>query len=77
MVMARGLRLIACGGVIGLAGGLAVSELIRGLLYGITATDPITFAGAIVLVGAVGTMAAVVPAIRAARVDPLIALRRE
>jgi len=75
--MARGLQLITCGGVIGLAGGLAVSQLIRGLLYGVTATDPMTFAGVVVLVGTVGTMAAFVPAIRAARVDPLIALRQE
>ena len=77
MVMARGLRLITYGGVLGLAGGLAVSRLIRGLLYGVTTTDPMTFAGVIVLVGSVGTMAAFVPAIRAARVDPLIALRQE
>jgi putative ABC transport system permease protein len=77
MVMARGLRLITYGGILGLAGGLAVSRLIRNLLYGVTATDPMTFAGVIVLVGAVGAMAAFVPAIRAARVDPLIALRQE
>jgi predicted permease len=77
MVMARGLRLITYGGVLGLAGGLAVSRLIRDLLYGVTATDPMTFAGVIVLVGTVGTLAAFVPAIRAARVDPLIALRQE
>jgi putative ABC transport system permease protein len=77
MVVGRGLRLIAYGGALGLAGGLAVSQLIRGLLYGVTATDPVTFAGVIVLVVTVGTIAAVVPAIRAARVDPLIALRQE
>ncbi len=77
MVMARGLRLITYGGVLGLAGGLALSRLIRNLLYGVTATDPMTFAGVIVLVGTVGAMAAFVPAIRAARVDPLIALRQE
>jgi predicted permease len=77
MVMARGLRLIAYGGVLGLMGGLAASQLIRGLLYEVTATDPVTFAGVIVLVVVVGTMAAAVPAIRAARVDPLIALRQD
>jgi len=77
MVMARGLRLITYGGLLGLAGGLAVSQLIRGLLYGVTATDPMTFAGVIVLVGTVGTVAAFAPAIRAARVDPLNALRQE
>ena len=77
MVMARGLGLIAYGSVFGLAGGLAVSQLIRGLLYGITATDPMTFAGVIVLVGAVGSLAAIAPAVRAARVDPLIALRQD
>jgi predicted permease len=77
MVMARGLRLIGYGGVLGLAGGLAVSQLLRGLLYGIGTTDPVTFGGVIVLVGAVGSMAAIAPAVRAARVDPLIALRQE
>ena len=77
MVMGRGLRLIAYGGVLGLAGGLTVSRLIRGLLYEISATDPVTFAFVIVLVVVVGTIAAAVPAIRAARVDPLIALRQE
>jgi predicted permease len=77
MVIARGLRLIAYGGVLGLAGGLAVSRLIRGLLYEVSATDPLTFAGVVVLVAVVGTLAAAVPAIRAARVDPLIALRQE
>jgi len=75
--MARGLRLITYGGALGLAGGLAVSQFISGLLYGVTPTDPMTFASVIVLVGAVGTMAAAVPSIRAARVDPLIALRQE
>ena len=77
IVMARGLRLITYGGVLGLAGGLAASQLIRGLLYQITATDPVTFAGVVVLVVVVGALAAAVPAIRAARVDPLIALRQE
>jgi putative ABC transport system permease protein len=77
LVMTRGLLLIGCGGVLGLAGGLAVSQMIRGLLYGITATDPVTFAGVIALVGAVGALAALEPAVRAARVDPLIALRQE
>jgi predicted permease len=77
MVMACGLRLITYGGVLGLAGGLAASQLIRDLLYGVTATDPMTLAGVIMLVGTVGSLAAAVPALRAARVDPLVALRQE
>jgi putative ABC transport system permease protein len=77
MVIARGLGLIAYGGVLGLMGGLGVSQMIRGFLYEVTATDPVTFASVVVLVVVVGTMAAAVPAIRAARVDPLIALRQE
>jgi putative ABC transport system permease protein len=77
MFMTRGLQLITCGGVLGLAGGVAVSESLRGFLYGITATDPVTFAGVIVLVAVVGTVAAIVPARRAARVDPLVALRQD
>jgi predicted permease len=77
MVMARGLRLITYGGVLGLIGGLAVSRLIHGFLYEVTGADPLTFAGVTVLVVVIGTMAAAVPAIRAARVDPLVALRQE
>jgi hypothetical protein len=77
MILARGLKMTACGGAIGLAGGLAVSQLIRGFLYGVTATDPLTFAAVIVLVFIVGTAAAFVPAVRAARLNPLAALRDE
>jgi ABC-type antimicrobial peptide transport system permease subunit len=75
--MTRGLQLVTLGSLLGVAGGVAVSESLRSLLYGITATDPITFASVIVLVGVVGTIATIVPAIRAARVDPLVALRQD
>jgi putative ABC transport system permease protein len=77
MVMARGLRLIACGSVLGLTGGLVASGLIRGFLYGISATDPVTFVVVVLVIGAMGTIAAVVPAIRAAHVDPIVALRHD
>jgi ABC-type antimicrobial peptide transport system permease subunit len=77
LVLARGGLLISLGAVIGLGGALALSRLTASLLFGISATDPLTFAGVVVVLGAVAAPACLIPARRAARVDPIIALRAE
>jgi putative ABC transport system permease protein len=77
MVMNHGLSLVAGGAVVGLLGGLAVANYIQALLFGIPSYDPMTFAGVAVVVLFVSAIAAFVPAHRATRVDPLVALRQE
>lgn len=76
-VVAEGLGLTAIGLTIGLAGALAVSRFLSTLLFGVAPTDPLTFASVAVVVLAVALVASLVPARRAARVDPMHALRQE
>ena len=63
--------------VLGLIGSLAATRLLEGLLYGVAPRDPLTFAAVISVMGVVGLAACVVPALRAARVDPLVAIRKD
>jgi putative ABC transport system permease protein len=77
MVVRQGLLLTLAGIVIGLAGAFAVTRLMQSLLFGVRATDPLTFAVVPVLVAAVAILAAYLPARRASKVDPMIALRYE
>ena len=77
MVLAQSSRLIGAGLAIGLLGALFSARLLHSLLYGIGARDPFTFAGVIVLLGAVAVAACLIPALRAARVNPAVALRDE
>ena len=77
MVMMQGLRLVAIGAVLGLAGALALSRFLESLLYGITTHDPVTFAAVTGLLVTVSVLAVLIPAWRATQVDPLVALRNE
>jgi len=76
-IVAKGLTLVVAGLGLGLAGALALSRLLRSLLFGIDAYDPATFTGVAVVLLGVGLLACVLPARRALRVDPLTALRQE
>ena len=76
-VLRQGVLLAGTGVVIGLAGALALSRVLETLLYGVSATDPVTFLGTGVGLGLVAVVATWVPARRAARVDPVTALRAE
>ena len=77
LVMRRGMLPIATGLVIGIAAAVALSHLIAGLLYGITPTDPATLLTVTMFLTAIAVMAIYLPARRATRIDPLIALRAE
>jgi len=76
-VLGQGLRLAALGMAIGLVLALAVTRLMSSLLFGITPTDVATFAGSALLLAIIAVAASLVPALRASRVDPLVALRDE
>ena len=77
MVIRQGLGLAFAGAAVGLAGALIVSHLMAGLLYGVRPTDPFTFASVALLLVAVALLACYIPARRAIRMDPLVALRHE
>lgn len=77
MVIGRGLALTLAGVVIGLGAALGLTHLMQSMLYGVEATDPLTFAVVAVLLVLAGVAACWVPARRATRVDPLMALRCE
>ena len=77
MVMRQGMTMAGVGLVIGLAAALAGTRFIEILLFGVTPTDPLVFAGVPLLLAAVAAMACYIPARRAIKVDPLSALRSE
>ncbi|HEY4319574.1 MAG TPA: ABC transporter permease [Gemmatimonadales bacterium] len=77
LVVRQGMALAAIGTVIGLVGALAVTRLLGTQLYDVSPTDPATFAGVTLLLVVVAIVATLVPALRATRVDPVIALRQE
>ena len=77
LVAGQGLRLIFFGLAVGLAGSLGLSRFLASQLYGVSPTDPFTFIAIAVLLTGVALLASFIPARRATRVDPLIALRHE
>jgi len=77
LVLGQTLTLVAAGALIGITGGLIVTRMVASLLYGVSAVDPATFIGAPLLFLLVALMASYLPARRATKIDPMIALRCE
>ncbi len=77
LLMSHGMKLIAIGLVIGLTAALALTRLIQNWMFGVSATDPLTFAWIVALLACVALAACYLPARKAARIDPLISLRHE
>jgi ABC-type antimicrobial peptide transport system permease subunit len=77
MVLLAGIKLLALGIVLGLAGGLAASRLLREQIWSVSPFDPLSFTLVSVILLVAGVQACLLPAWRAARVDPVVALRSE
>jgi putative ABC transport system permease protein len=77
LVLGQGIRLTALGLVLGLLGAAAVARLMETLLFHTTAYDPLVFGGVVFVLGAIGLLAALLPALRATKADPVAALRAE
>ncbi len=77
LIITHGFGLAVAGIILGMAGALVFSQVLSSLLFGITATDPLTFGAVALLLLAVSLLACYIPARRATRVDPMIALRYE
>jgi predicted permease len=77
MILGQGMRTIFIGVAIGIIGSLALTRTVASLLFGVTATDPLTFGGVTLLLVGAALLACYLPARRATRVDPLVALRYE
>ena len=77
LVVGQGLLLVAVGLVIGLGGALALTRVMSGILYGVSATDPLVFGVVAAVLAAAAALACYVPARSATKVDPMVALRYE
>jgi putative ABC transport system permease protein len=77
MVIGQAGRLAVAGIVLGLIGAFALTRVLERMLFGVSASDTLTFAGAVLVLGTVAVLASLIPALRAARVDPVTALRQE
>jgi putative ABC transport system permease protein len=77
MVVGQAMLMVIVGIVLGLAGAFALTRVMTSLLYGVSATDPLTFGGVSLVLAAIALFACLIPARRATRVDPMVALRYE
>ena len=77
LVLTQGMLTTLIGLAIGIAGALVLTRAMQSLLFGVSATDPLTLAGVVLLLGSAALLASYVPARRATKVDPLVALRHE
>jgi putative ABC transport system permease protein len=77
MTVRQGLRLVSVGMILGLAAAFLLTRVLASLLFGISATDPLTFVGISLVLLAVAILASYVPALRATKVDPIVALRAQ
>lgn len=77
MVVRQGLTLAGCGVLLGLAGAFGVTRIVKTLLYNVTPTDPVSFAGVALFLAGIALVASYLPARRATAVDPIVALRNE
>jgi ABC-type antimicrobial peptide transport system permease subunit len=75
LILGEGLRLVGLGAAIGLAAALAATRYVESQLYDVSPTDPLTFAAVCLLLTTVAVVACLIPARRAMRVDPAVALR--
>jgi putative ABC transport system permease protein len=77
LVMRQGMALVGIGIALGVGAALGLTRLMRALLFGVSATDPLTFIGIALLLAGIALLACYLPARRATKVDPMIALRCE
>jgi len=77
LVVGEGMRLVAAGAALGVAGALVSSRLVSAMLFGVSAADPLTYGTVVMLLAAVAFVACYIPALRAARLDPISALKAE
>jgi len=77
LVLGEGMQLAVLGTLLGIVAALLLTRLLSGLLFGVSAHDPLTLAGVAILLGVVAALASWIPARRATRVDPMVALRHE
>jgi ABC-type antimicrobial peptide transport system permease subunit len=77
LVVRQGFTPVAAGLAVGIGAAVGVSQLLESILYGVTPTDPVTYASVVTILAAVALVACIAPARRAAKLDPLFSLRSE